>query len=1293
MLRSYRRLVITALFAAALAGAGWIVTAALAADPVAALSYTVKTRGPALAGGCGAITTYPATVGVPLAVNVDATPLPEFIVELVAAPGAADLTPSTATLNVVSLANTRAHIEAVIPATAERDGLSLGYDGCAAGTPSVFDATATLTGDRLEAAATFVNAPASLRLLGSTFDRATNPTDARTLNAKLSPVPANVRVGVDLLTDGFKAQLSAASPSTVDLAYNRVEGDATSNLTAHVAELPKSLDVTVTDAEISYVADAAMSRVNVAMTSQKPSQWTTNLAANLSGVPAAATLRRTSPTALDFTVPDGSIGDAVLSFASYVPGTTPPALANPGGQFVVGNLGDKFIVGKVRLAGLSAATVDTGSDVDKNTPIVVEVTHTAGPFVVKADSLRTSRHFEPSTGQLVTTTRERHVNGTITDLPATARVTFSPVDQRFTYNGSAIIRSLDVTVTSDPPLFGTATTSRLRALNMPTGLVGQLDSKNERFTASLPAGALELLELTVSSGAPVSLPAGTDGLRLVETLTAYEAFVRISGLQKVDIAWGKTSIADVSHKAGPFVLDVHRATRDNNVYRTIDADLTVTLPARARFEYTNTDDVSLMRFAGSGPITRIDADVVSNLALFRRANELHTFVTGVPGGSFDTNGNVTDWGLAVRFDLAAKRVVATTAVGSAGVNYLQARACATNSCGINSKVASDPTDGVYLTDRTDAFNASTYLTGLKSADISWGTPVTVNVTRHAAGPFVISTQEDKSDTDLTGLRHTWSEATKIQTASLPAQVSITYDEPKSTLSYNGSAPIAALDISKSIGKSNWGRQRAYIGGRATYAHVNVVDLPKSVALTTTYGDGLGTIAVDVTPAGAKIGKVALELLSDRALMTEPAVLNSKVMAADHDGVLFWDLKEHHTELNSAYAVILRLTGVSAAKYKVSKFGSGTVHEEQWITMNRDISRSIAVDIRRFDPEQRIPVDPLDRTFVLGKDHVHMYALAEVLNAPASLGLIVDRITTSGGNELQKIRYYGNQNSGATSFRSNLGSGWSRINVTTDTLPAGTEADPGLGLCLAPDNMNCAAVVEEGYGVGEISISAETNSPVVVNAVLDASNGSGQTVITNLDVERGLTVSKQSEAYTQHAWLYADTAVGAVSGQIRQTEDYGDDVQLVVNLPVGFTAKARHVDVTISGVDSVSGSTYCPSGTVLEQAQGLNIEDRFCSGVDIRTVSPGSAAPTGTAPLTLTIDGYGMPRQSTFEFLKDGNVVDSAIRVIAVRYIDLARTEIDVRIDPWATKGPRTVRVTRPSAINGTVATCSCFTVA
>ena len=215
-------------------------------------------------------------------------------------------------------------------------------------------------------------------------------------------------------------------------------------------------------------------------------------------------------------------------------------------QYVVADVDLAFSVAQVRLFGLSKADVDTGD------PVVVDITHTAGPFHVVAQ-VTSPAVIEPPQPQ---ETRDLTVD--VLDLPAAAKVTYSPKTQSFSYNGSGVINDLLADVTSDIALVDDAHRSRLHIVGLPTGLAGQLDSKAKTFTAGLTGGAIDTLEIEVTSGPDLRsiLPGHQQGVAVQDDNDSYAAFVRVTGVREVAVGWGITQHAHLVHTPGPFIFRV-----------------------------------------------------------------------------------------------------------------------------------------------------------------------------------------------------------------------------------------------------------------------------------------------------------------------------------------------------------------------------------------------------------------------------------------------------------------------------------------------------------------------------------------------------------------------------------------------------------------------------------------------------------------------------------------------------------------------------------------------------------------
>ncbi len=303
---------------------------------------------------------------------------------------------------------------------------------------------------------------------------------------------------------------------------------------------PPSVDVTLT--RYADGTPCRMAALDFAVTREKPFSRTTRIDGQLRGVPATADLKRTTPTRATFTAPD-TIESATIGFASYQPGTAAPVLTPLPDQYLVADVDLASSAAQVRILGLARADIDAGD------PAVVDITHTAGPFHLAAQLTSLDNSVPP------TPPATRDLTVDVLDMPATAKLTYSPTTQVFTYDGSAVIGDLRAEVTSDVPLVDDAHVSRLHIVDLPTGLTGRLERK--AFTANLTGGAVGALELEVTSGPDLRpLLEDQQGVAVQDTDGTYAAFVRVTGVTEAAVGWGPTQHAHVVHTPGPFLFRV-----------------------------------------------------------------------------------------------------------------------------------------------------------------------------------------------------------------------------------------------------------------------------------------------------------------------------------------------------------------------------------------------------------------------------------------------------------------------------------------------------------------------------------------------------------------------------------------------------------------------------------------------------------------------------------------------------------------------------------------------------------------
>ena len=1235
---------------------GWFGTGATPASAQESpLSYTIRTEFASGSEVCGGERLTPATIGVPQLVNLGGSFLPEAIVLVVAVPGSEVGSGDVLQLSVVALRHFRGLVEAVIaPSASSSARLAVGYDACEGGAPTDFAATAVKTTNQLIVQATTVTSHPSLTLLGGSFEAdGTSRVNPTSLSARMAPVPATLWAGVTTVSDtSYRASLRPNRSTDLDLTFEAVDGAKRTTATAAVDQLPGGLDLEFNDQKISYEASHPMDRLAVAVELVRPAPArTVRLAADLTGVPRSASIERLSPTHVLFASPD-SIDEATVRFASFEPTVTPPALTPLDEQYLVADVGPRHATAEARLFGLSRADIDAGD------PVVIDVNHTAGPLHVTAAITTESDDPAP-----VTATRELAVH--VNELPAKAKVTYSPTEQEFSYEGSAPIDELTADVRSDVPIVDDATASHLRIVDLPTGLTGRLDGEAKTFTATLSGGAIGALELELTSGPDLRdrLPEKQQGVLVEDTNDSYAAFARLTGVREADVGWGATQHVRVVHEAGPFTLgiDVDDTFADsvNDSDVSVDGHI-VDLPAEASVTYTPADEQSgrsaaVLLYDGSDVIETLTLDVVDDPGS-EDAKEVHVVAGDVP------------LHLSLLVDRSKEMLEALATQGRLG--SLKLELCSTDACEpIGTDPAPPPPDGLVLVDHLNVdsqsgeesveYRAFVRLTDLRLVTASWGDVTSVKFDK-AAGPFDISVDKDTiktferpeggwqpgdeptppcagsdapwwcdpDDPDFPepemDVRYGFPAQLAVTIRDLPATGSFSYNRLTHRVAYRGDAVIDSVvaDYQSTL----------YFPPRARFAHLDIAGLPTVLDLTFAVDPDGKRVTVD-TDEGV-LGHLDFWLASSREIVPD----------LTHDGLaLRDDCPSHRTcERVDDFAVRGRVTRL--------------VHLDYTETSGADPTRSF--DLRRApDSSGRGETIGLEISKQdLSKDGDLERLSVVYTDPPPSFG--VD--TTKYDDGALEVVYRG-PGGGSLAAHTNAGTNRSGLTASIAPVPASTPTQPGLDLCFSASTASCSPETRGGHD--QFSFAIEVTEPVTLNlqdcvevndfvlcddtADVPVDYRNRRLLVEDLHIARSLTVMKEMQDVSwdvDNAVLYVDTSGQPVDGHIRSTRrfyaigggggfpgDHGMRVQtkLRLDLPRGILADRRFgsIDCTPpsgcqwgnlqpSSGGVLGGSMTCPAGTLAEiSVAGLynaNFEDEICPAPKIHSVELASGGPAHVA---------------------------------------------------------------------------------
>lgn len=580
------------------------------------LAYQVRTR---IKSGntCGGERTITGLYGVPLAVDVGGSFLPDVLVEVIPIPALPPITDKTVlSVSVVKLAlgPLNARVEAILAPSGpnDPDRIALGYDGCESGVPTTFGLTAVQSDTNLALRADTLLAPSTLTVLGSRYQLANNTeTEATRVAARFAPVPAHLTTSVDLLPDSkYKAHVTTSKESQVRLDFLNQAGQKSTNARVELKSLPEEANVSFSSAAVSYTTSTAIREAAVDVTSTAPGSKTSLVSARLGGLPLTASFERVEDRAV-FTTP-GVLGSATVRYATFNPGTALPATPTSPNQYGSARITDELSVLDVRLLGVRTSSVDLGDTVKLN------LQHLAGPFDVDVAS---------SFGT---------VKGAIRDLPEKVDFSYGQTSHQISYAGSATIGQLTLDVDAVEPIVGDADKAHLDLRSLPTGLTGSVDRAAKRFSVEVSGGQrIGKVSALFTTGPTETLDPSTDGVQIVERLTPSKSsltFVRLSEIARASVQLSEPISVSLSHRAGPFqiaLLQQKIPTGKTEVNtRTVTGRIDA-LPESVAFTYDS--ESHSFDYQGAAPIGQLDVDVTSDPSpIAGRGNHLHLLAKELP---------------------------------------------------------------------------------------------------------------------------------------------------------------------------------------------------------------------------------------------------------------------------------------------------------------------------------------------------------------------------------------------------------------------------------------------------------------------------------------------------------------------------------------------------------------------------------------------------------------------------------------------------------------------------------------
>lgn len=400
------------------------------------------------------------------------------------------------------------------------------------------------------------------------------------IDARLSALPAEVDLA--LLDGPTGTTLSYTASAVVDLfEVDLRQGDLEAAL--RVEDLPTAVDVSLDEAGVSWVASDRVPLIAAEIRSATAAFGrATDVRVDLVDVPTTFSLALEDGTAI-LDAPDG------IGVVEVTASDDDDAVALPAGDgLVFVDRPDRFEAA-LRLTGLrglsftddpvalSLQTIgDRVFDLDveqvsadgSGTDIRATIDRLPSSVSLALGELdgATTLDYEASAtiDSLVASMADRRADGgeTTVALEATGladALTLVLGEDEVSYTASAVVPSLRIEVTDPDGLIDRADRLLVELLDLPRDFTLGLTGDTVSFDAG--AGVLGSLEALVTSGPELGLPAGTDGLLLIDDPSDFVAAVRIVGLRGVTFDTSEQAGLTMRTVGGRlFEVDVRQAT-------------------------------------------------------------------------------------------------------------------------------------------------------------------------------------------------------------------------------------------------------------------------------------------------------------------------------------------------------------------------------------------------------------------------------------------------------------------------------------------------------------------------------------------------------------------------------------------------------------------------------------------------------------------------------------------------------------------------------------------------------------
>ena len=721
-------------------------------------------------------------------------------------------------------------------------------------------------------------------------------------------------------------------------------------------------------------------------------------------------------------------------------------------------------------------------------------------------------------------------------------------DGAVTYTASARVPELALDVTDPGGIFGTATTLRLRAFDLPTGITASVDPAGA-LAATTTGGSLGLLEALFTSGEEIGLASALDGIAFRDTADLFAAFVRITGLTGIEFAPadGGAHLALNTDGGRVFVVDVliedAIAGTSSAIQATLDQlpdsvtldltddpltgmalDYTASAPMdrlHGLVELTDADgpttfelevlvlptEVSFaldsvtgaVHYAGSGRAGQLSVVAEDPNGIFQTATTLQALLVDLPPELEIVLGGET--GAAVSLDAKGDQLGLLEVLATSGPNLAPAPGV----------------DGVVLRDTADDFVLGMRVHNLRQITVQ-PDPVAFTIGTAGGQTFVIDGLLDGGQVIDLG-----DGAVELLATFevLPTLVTLGFglEEGQQALSIDASSTIA--DVGFSL-------EQTPAGGSPVTAAIAIENVPNNLHL-----------AIDVTgavsyAASAPVPSLQLDAhdpagLFDRADKLELSLTNlptglevalsdtgsvmvtasggrlgqlealaylntATALAANTDGVILEDLVDD-------YRVFARFTNIDLVNVAqvplpaVQLVGQG--------------GRPLSIALRESAPGKASPIPNV------------AFTTASLVNAPANVNLAL----LPGDPGTINVAYTANQTASSLNFQTNSGDRWITSATISNPVPLSFVAcQTGNAACVG------GSLGQPTANVGSFSFNADQFTTLNVldcarplNANCTAANGTEFTNVSNLRVKNFRFAGDINQGTVQASGrLYADT---------------------------------------------------------------------------------------------------------------------------------------------------------------------------